>query len=52
MAACKVEVPPLQAQVWGVHAGLAQLYLERHPLDSLGTPRKVFSVLVSQSLYQ
>ena len=22
----KVEVPPLQVQVWGVHAGLTQLY--------------------------
>ena len=26
MAACKAEAPPLQAQVWGVHAGLTQLY--------------------------
>ena len=26
MAAYKVEVPPLQAQVWWVHAGLTQLY--------------------------
>ena len=26
MAACKVGVPPLQAQVWGVHVGMTQLY--------------------------
>ena len=26
LTACKVEVPPLQAQVWWVHAGLTQLY--------------------------
>ena len=52
MAACKVEVPLLQAQVYGVHAGLTQLYLDRHPPDSLEYPRKVFLVLVSQSLYQ
>ena len=26
LVACKVEVLPLQAQVWGVHAGMTQLY--------------------------
>ena len=26
MVACKVEVPPLQAQIWGVHTGLTQLH--------------------------
>ena len=52
MAACKVEVPPTSSTSLGVHAGLTQLYLDRHPPDSLENPRKVFLVLVSQSLYQ
>ena len=46
MAACKAEVPPTSSTSLGGHAGLAQLYLDRHPPDSLENPRKVFLVLV------
>ena len=27
MAACKLKSPPLQTQVWGVHAGVTQPYV-------------------------
>ena len=52
MAACKVEVPPFQAQVWGVYAGPNQLYIYWYVEDHTGVPVEEFVPVVVSEVAQ